>query len=112
MSKHTPGPWMIDPDDRDQVLDSTGQSAIHSTFCGMKFAPEEREANARLITAAPELLEALQEAGSIISQHNLLSDGPDHNRPDLCRDRIDTLRRLFAWMNGPRLAAIAKVEGR
>lgn len=70
MSKHTPGPWIIDPPD---VID-----AQDAGFFG---APEDNEgyhmvatdgwrltgfigmANAKLIAAAPELLEALKRIG-------------------------------------------------
>lgn len=52
MSKHTPGPWHInkfmdDEDDSYSIDDDTGQVA--KTYC---------DGNAKLIAAAPELLEA------------------------------------------------------
>lgn len=59
--KHTPGPWtsapMFDTDDsdppeiRDQVLITAGEDL---------YVAETRQNNARLIAAAPEMLEALQ----------------------------------------------------
>ena len=59
---HTPGPWLADPDDRAGM-----EWNIH---IGRRNDPDERicfmtsdgpvEANARLIAAAPDLLEACQ----------------------------------------------------
>lgn len=68
MSGHTPGPWGFGrtSDDRRIVLGDSGAGSyvcsvqIHQTprAAGL-YAETEREANARLIAAAPELLEAL-----------------------------------------------------
>jgi hypothetical protein len=67
MSKHTPGPWAVNPI-RAMVdaIDSNGPSPI----CGMLWftetrSEEETEANADLIAAAPDLLEALQEVAPL-----------------------------------------------
>jgi hypothetical protein len=57
--KHTPGPWKAEPDEADEICilqDSTGLIVTYAFPNG-----KEREANARLIAAAPELLEALQD---------------------------------------------------
>ena len=60
MSAHTPGPWFI-ADTNDQLwarqVDSKSGAVC---FCG-SFQRDEACANARLIAAAPELLEALKE---------------------------------------------------
>lgn len=62
-SKHTPGPWVVTPhpDTHVDVFgvgeimdDKEMQYALSHTFCY-----QNAEANARLIAAAPELLEAL-----------------------------------------------------
>jgi hypothetical protein len=65
---HTPAPWKIEPHDHANVI-----WADNGTICDVFHANEnddmtsgfpvmqESEANARLIAAAPELLEALQE---------------------------------------------------
>jgi hypothetical protein len=65
MSKHTPGPWFIHEDQHDNVTikapDGDGvpwNVATILSYCG---DPPCDKANARLIAAAPELLEALQE---------------------------------------------------
>ncbi|WWW34555.1 hypothetical protein V8017_16230 [Stenotrophomonas rhizophila] len=68
-SKHTPGPWAFGNthhDDRKLILSNSGKGKyictvqIHQTPRAFGTHEEpEREANARLIAAAPELLETL-----------------------------------------------------
>lgn len=87
MSKHTPGPWEWNKNYRG--LDGPGGAVIleYAPYEGMwvpDYAGDWSEANARLIAAAPELLEALQ---------------------DLC----DTLGECGATAKAR--AAIAKAEG-
>lgn len=62
--EHTPGPWMYD-DDRIGVSDSPHDSEpfITSVICDMvgdHITTDENDANARLIAAAPDMLEALK----------------------------------------------------
>lgn len=64
-AKHTPGPWHIDEDPRPGMeWNRHINSAPAMTVCFMAHsdgnAPERDAANARLIAAAPELLEALR----------------------------------------------------
>lgn len=60
---HTPGPWFASPAGKnwwittDQGLDEVVAELMGSTFKG-----EPREANARLIAAAPKMLWALKDA--------------------------------------------------
>ena len=54
MSKHTPGKWEADYED-DSVM--YGGNMVAHVFAGLG-RKGERKANARLIAAAPELLEA------------------------------------------------------
>ena len=68
--KHTPGPWTTDEDDHDAPHQNIKVKAgKHRTVCTVWIddAPvrdfnAEQQANARLIAAAPELLEYLQYA--------------------------------------------------
>lgn len=63
MSVHTPGPWMVLPSvDRGQfcILTALGNRIDVAVTYGFEHTP--REANARLIAAAPDLLEALKYA--------------------------------------------------
>jgi hypothetical protein len=59
-TKHTPGPWSVE-------RDGNGELAIyayrtHLTHGDSPLSLETREANARLMAAAPEMLAALREA--------------------------------------------------
>lgn len=73
-SKHTPGPWLVvkcdggfrafDTDDWTII----GQNKIVPALVWGGVAFEEGKANARLIAAAPEMLEALQAARSILDE--------------------------------------------
>lgn len=69
MSKHTPGPWMVDTNFRGEQFVQAGNTEYgiqpfgSCSCCGEYIHgdnQEEREANARLIAAAPELFEALK----------------------------------------------------
>lgn len=64
MSKHTPGPWHANP----YVHASVHGFAVYADrICMDKLADEiQSEANARLIAAAPELLEALKQAVNLL----------------------------------------------
>lgn len=57
-TKHTPGPWWVD----DNGCVAAGHGDTYETIAIMHDwqGDSEREANARLIAAAPELLEALR----------------------------------------------------
>lgn len=73
--KHTTGPWMIgQPDQHPCVVQWEDNNFVLRTIadCGDGGIPqEEKEANALLIAAAPELLEALCD---MVSDHDDLSD--------------------------------------
>ncbi|WP_051439464.1 hypothetical protein [Bordetella petrii] len=61
-TKHTPGPWMVLPSvvpTQFAILTEHGVRQDVAVTYGFDHTP--REANARLIAAAPELLEALEE---------------------------------------------------
>ena len=68
-TKHTPGPWVLGDSDLycSSLSVHCGTRQGHTTICRMVSLEYgvgigEVEANARLISAAPELLEALQSA--------------------------------------------------
>lgn len=72
MSKYTKGPWEVynypnwkKPHGKFQIRDSEGNIMCVNSSYGehmgaLNFKPEEMQANAKLIAAAPELLEAAQ----------------------------------------------------
>ncbi|HEY3984610.1 hypothetical protein [Cedecea sp.] len=71
--KHTPGPWFVSPksdvtvEGDLNVIQTHGSNVkgYHVAYCttwtDSKETAEEAEANARIMAAAPELLEALRE---------------------------------------------------
>ena len=60
-SKHTPGPWSYQEWGR-LILDSgQGSSQLQVATVALNTRRDEGTANARLIAAAPELLEALED---------------------------------------------------
>lgn len=60
--KHTPGPWEADGGD---VFSKEGRKYIALTI--LDVPKKERMANARLIAAAPELLEAAKDALELLT---------------------------------------------
>ena len=60
MNKHTPGPWNRIKGDRN-VYSASGTVCKTPAIIGGGSAAANWEANARLIAAAPDLLEALSE---------------------------------------------------
>lgn len=93
ISKHTPGPWTLDDRGYKYIVSKSGNGYITRDVCrldGSTMAALAQEANARLIAAAPELLEALE----------LLVDNP-------YRDGIESDERLRRIGR----AAIAKAKG-
>jgi hypothetical protein len=71
MTKHTPGPWLLD--DNETVVYVRLEGGQEPAICGTDgsdIAPlpdSQCIANARLIAAAPEMLEALKHAESACS---------------------------------------------
>lgn len=64
-TKHTPGPWIPYTNGRGEILSIKGMhgpvSVNVTNGCGIsRLCTENGQANARLIAAAPDLLEALQ----------------------------------------------------
>lgn len=95
MSGHTPGPWHVGPHYKSDVESQHGRICD----CGITRGPNG-EANARLIAAAPDLLEALKE---MVEWH-----GGVHGE-DCPED--DTCDCIGAGINERVNAAIAKAEG-
>lgn len=68
MNKHTPGPWRLNENNNwktNPFSVTVRKFGVHSTTIAniptrMTVPPQEQQANARLIAAAPDLLEALQ----------------------------------------------------
>lgn len=85
--KHTPGPWAINGTEQIPDLTDTGtlrHAVIRSEgerwTALVEIEDKEGEANARLIAAAPELLEALQ---MIVARIDYYSALPSEQRPGI-----------------------------
>lgn len=96
---HTPGPWesigariCTEGNDRERRV-----IARMEPFDLNKMA--ERDANARLIAAAPDLLDALRECVT------------DEGAYSMTRDDLATLKMRIAAINATAKIAIAKAEG-
>lgn len=68
MSKHTPGPWHVESADSDGAnvvaiaqVAWCGTNGSYGRDASQTISAKEAKANARLIAAAPDLLEALEE---------------------------------------------------
>lgn len=72
MSKHTSGPWSVGGKDKTIIYAGDGHAVASCAVYHGRFKDGEVEANARLIAASPELLEALD---------NLLSWAEDIHDP-------------------------------
>ena len=103
-AQHTPGPWTIGDENNQNIevcigdavanLDRQDRYGLH-----MAFSRDEMRANGRLIAAAPELLEALQE-------YSLTFSEDDKERAEMEFGKDTVARELR------RRAIIAKATGR
>jgi hypothetical protein len=99
MSKHTPGPWTIHRHSSTSVQGSRGFVVANTggwltTSLDIESVVKEQEANARLIAAAPELLEALEKLANEASGFLAMADPLTHGFTNMAvlGMRIDTAR--------------------
>ncbi len=124
MSKHTPGPWLLrcagqftegEPGHEEThdypahvvVLDRTEEGLKRTRFvaeCSGAGLPNDD--NARLIAAAPELLEALKLVWSMFDDGRIVRNIANDHNPDWALKMLTFARELQAIS-----AAIAKAEG-
>jgi hypothetical protein len=66
--KHTPGPWIYDPNDRDdlQVKNEKG-NRLADVIDNRAFTLNQCQANAKLIAAAPDMIKAIIDAIEFIT---------------------------------------------
>lgn len=101
--KHTPGPWVAsETDDFGDITISTEAgglaiaAVVNGAFMAMGGKEAEQEANARLIAAAPDLLQSLKSLLAFVRDHS-------ENGEVIPPYTIEHERAI---------AAIAKAEGR
>lgn len=89
MSKHTPGPWNITPRQNNFIdiehSDRHTPGKITLSLCRVQARQtwvEEAQANANLIAAAPDLLDALIEARKELELY-ANDSGEDYNNPKI-----------------------------
>lgn len=103
MTQHTPGPWEAVKSNRNQFAwDVIGALGMVPTIARLGLVDPHEEAvkaNARLIAAAPELLEALKLAA------DQLDEVVDMNNP---ANWLDNSKATLEFLH----QAIAKAEGR
>ena len=90
MSKHTPGPWRIDEDGVGIIFEIEGYAVA-------TVAPKNRTANARILSAAPDMLVELEDMTNVAEQA-IIASGTD---AEFAAIRVERAR-----------AAIAKAKGR
>ena len=103
--QHTPGSWRVDPNDDDQRVRTSQGRCIALITAGL--ADGERDANARLIAAAPDLLDSLTWAERQLRALVTEDDGSGA----FIRGTGTELAGFGAGVEKMR-AAIAKAEGR
>ena len=97
MSKHTPGPWKIIPPDAFKMdgydtpvhpscvgVDNDNHSFGVNRLCSLPNNP----ADARLIAAAPEMLEALKDALELIREYMPEFPSRDFNQRELAISKV------------------------
>ena len=106
-AQHTPGPWWLQADGAGWYVECTPERGYSVAYIRSEVAEDdpdtpdaEKEANARLIAAAPDLLEALKELS-----RSFIGTYSDDQRSD---DEINNHREHWERMAR---AAIAKATG-
>jgi hypothetical protein len=103
-TKHTPGPWRVKKSTRfnehgiqEYAWVGFGRIGDESTILSVNLPSEENEANARLIAAAPELLQAIKEIKETITYGLLINTLENKACTELL---IDDLNKLIEKAEG------------
>ena len=103
-TKHTPGPWRTKREGFSTVYVEAridGGLIQEVAACGPTDAGlEQQEANARLIAAAPELLEAAKLVLEWYEAEDNHSGTDFYQRMQMCRDSEDAVRAAIAKATG------------
>lgn len=109
MTKYTPGPWQVTPDKtRVNNPDDHEDKQVADCQSG-NFHPEDQaecEANARLISAAPELLEGLKDLFAMMDEGLIVRNTDNDHKSSWALDALIFTKRMKKAYD-----AIAKAEG-
>ena len=132
MTRHTPGPWMVSPWDAQRIFQNNSAMRSHIEWdnyerhdfeepptpeanekdlvlvCEIYYENEREEADASLIAAAPELLEALRPFAELAKELPTGPDWQDDNKFVWGFNSADVVLGDFRRVT----AAIAKAENR
>lgn len=106
---YTPGPWHFGPSLNAPGQFFIGQPRHNLTLAHVhNFSDGQREANARLIAAAPDLLEAVHDLSAFVAV--MIGRGPDAIIPETQTTPLGVPVKIGEIMRDAR-AAIAKATG-
>ena len=95
---HTPGPWIIDLAS-DEIHDTKG-NPIATTWCHAGCGWQTKAANARLIAAAPDLLEALRGAIGALEFSQDFHRDLGNEEQAFAADKLDAALKAIAKATG------------
>lgn len=99
MSKHTPGPWSkAETRTEGFVITSRNELIVHSVDEYGHYGPIKNSANANLIAAAPDLLEACIQSRAILI--TILAEITDKIARSVITARIEMLSATIARAKG------------
>ena len=103
-AKHTPGPWVVDGDvirgDQQRNGSISVASMLDVSYPYGRRAGESKHANARLIAAAPDLLDAAKLVIAWYEAEDDHSKADFYQRMDMCRESESALRAAIAKATG------------
>ena len=109
MSAHTPGPWVAKQPAKILGCNTYGQAYVHAKDVTIACTlGGDQTANACLIAAAPELLEALEEVYRVLSEH------PAYMGDEATHEQIDAEggdAAMMTWLGHMAIAAISCAKG-
>jgi hypothetical protein len=105
MSKFTPGPWLVGDYDKLTILTANRALRIASA----DFQTRQCVANAKLIAAAPDLLEALAKATEFLDANYSNADMPDIL--PACRSALENAKSPVSDIRGIEVGMLTQREG-
>ena len=112
-AKHTPGPWMARAYEQGAGhMDCIEVQGSGGTVCRMSSANVRDTADARVIAAAPELLEVVDEAGAALANwHHAIGLAIGEGRGLNQRTTEDLHYNIGLWIDGLRAAVARATAG-